>query len=103
MEIINEILSKTIDSFDFALVIVINIVTYLTIVIAEAIKGSAVKTWSKRIIMIVSCVFVGIIYTLFDGYNPKLILNSCILAPVAWSWLGKPICNFLKIDYKNKD
>lgn len=103
MEILNEIFSKTIDSFDFALVIVINIVTYLTVTIAEALKGSAVKTWTKRIMMIVSCIVVGVVYTLFDGYDPKLILNSCILAPVAWSWLGKPICNFLNIDYKIKE
>ena len=32
--------------------------------------------------------------------SPAIIFNSCIIAPVSWSWIAKPILNKLGIDYK---
>ena len=39
-------------------------------------------------------------YTTNDSIN--VIINSCIVSPIAWSWFAKPIANKLGIDYKNK-
>ena len=38
----------------------------------------------------------------FAGYTNYIVLiNSAIAAPVAWSWVFKPILNKLKLDYKS--
>jgi hypothetical protein len=38
------------------------------------------------------------------GYEETVILiNSSVLAPVAWSWIFKPILKKLGVDYKQID
>ena len=53
----------------------------------------------KRFIMLISVFVVSGIYYLI-GTDTKLMFNSAILAPVFWSWVMKPICSKLDIDYK---
>lgn len=104
---IDNIINTTLNSFDFALVISINILTYIIIRIIDDINGKKdVNSWIKRLAMIISCIIISIIYSICDFCDKKLILNSVILAPVFWSWLGKPIMKKFGIDYKdiaNKD
>ena len=52
--------------------------------------------------MLIVVICISIAYYII-GSNPKLIINSAILAPVFWSWIGKPICNKLNIDYRKDD
>ena len=100
MEIISNIIETTLNSFDFAYCISVNILTYIIINVINSRNGNVdMKLWSKRIILIVSIIIVGAVYY-FNGSDIKLIINSAILAPVFWSWIMKPICKYFKIDYK---
>lgn len=100
MEYISQIINTTIESFDFGFCIAVNILTYLIIKLIDEINGSRkVATWTKRSIMLISVIAISIAYYV-TGNDPKLIINSAILAPVFWSWIGKPICDKLNIGYR---
>ena len=103
MEYISQIINTTIESFDFGFFFFFNILTYLIIKFIDEVNGSKkVSTWTKRGVMIISVITISIAYYII-GNNPKLIINSAILAPVFWSWIGKPICNKLNIGYRKDD
>ena len=100
MEILYNTIQTTLNSFDFAYCIIVNVLTYLIINIINSRNGNVdINKWSKRIILIICIIVVGIIYY-FIGSDIKLILNSAIITPVFWSWIMKPICRHFKIDYK---
>lgn len=100
MEIISNIIETTLNSFDFAYCITVNILTYLIINIINSRNGNVdMKLWSKRIILVISIIIVGCFYY-FSGSEIKLVLNSAIVTPVFWSWIMKPICKHFKLDYK---
>ena len=100
MEVLYNTIQTTLNSFDFAYCIIVNVLTYLIINVINSRNGNIdMKKWSKRIILVVSIIIVGAVYY-FNGSNIKLIINSAILAPVFWSWIMKPICRHFKIDYK---
>ena len=101
MELINDIIQTTVESFDFAFCIAVNVLTYCIVKYVDELNGDKkVSTWIKRIILFCSIIVVSVIYY-FTGSDLKLVANSAILAPVFWSWLMKPICKHFKIDYKN--
>ena len=101
-EVISTIINNTISSFDFPFCIAVNIATYITIKLIDEINGyRKVATWTKRCVMLIVVIVIGIAYY-NTGSNPKLIINSAILAPVFWSWIGKPICDKLNIGYNAK-
>ena len=100
-EIINNIITTIISSFDLAYCISVNILTYLIIKIIDSLNGKRdVSTWSKRIVLLVVILFTGVLYNLI-GCDNKILLNSAILSPVFWSWIMKPICKKFKIDYRD--
>jgi hypothetical protein len=100
MEIIYNTIQTTLNSFDFAYCIIVNVLTYLIINIINSRNGNIdMKMWSKRIILIICIIVVGGFYY-FNGSDIKLVLNSAIITPVFWSWIMKPICRHFKIDYK---
>lgn len=100
MEIFNNILETTLNSFDFGYCIVVNILTYLIVKSIDDNNGDKpVNTWVKRLILILVILFTGVIY-IYNGSTPNLVFNSAILAPVFWSWIMKPICKKFHIDYK---
>lgn len=95
-----QIITQIIDNFDFAYMLVINILTYLLIYGIEDYNKIRVVTKDKRILLCASIVIVTIIY-LAIGYENKIILiNSAIATPVAWTWILKPIFNKLGLGYK---
>lgn len=95
-----QIIEQTINSFDFGFVVTVNILTYIIIKIVDEINGSSpVGEWTKRSITLAVIILLGTIYYII-GTETRLLLNSAILAPVAWSWIIKPIIKKLKIDYK---
>ena len=101
MEYIKEIIDITIKSFDFSFCIIVNVLTYTIIKFIDSVNGiNKVATWIKRIIMLCSVILISIGYYI-TGTDTKLIINSAILAPVSWSWIFKPICKYLNIDYKD--
>ena len=100
-EIINNVITTIISSFDFAYCISVNVLTYLIIKLIDSLNGKkAISTWSKRIVLLVVIFSTGVLYNLI-GCDNKILLNSAILSPVFWSWVIKPICKYFKIDYKD--
>lgn len=96
-----QIISQLIANFDFALMLIINIITYGIIKIIDELNGNKVPTtWQKRIVFLVTAIVLGIIYKYCTDVPIHVIINSCVIAPVAWSWLAKPIASKFGIDYK---
>lgn len=96
-----QIINQLVANFDFALMLVINIVTYVVIKFIDDINGDKVPTtWQKRIVFLVTAIVLGIIYKYCTDVPIHVIINSCVIAPVAWSWLAKPIAIRFGIDYK---
>ena len=103
MEIITEIIQTTLNSFDFAYCIIVNILTYIIIKIIDGInKDSKVKNSIKKLVLFVSILTTGVVYWAI-GRDLYLLINSAILAPVTWSFIFKPICKKFGIDYKDLD
>lgn len=94
MEYLDSIIETTLNSFDLTYCVVVNVLTYLSIQTIEDSNSAKLTTWRKRLITLVNIIFVGIAYIYF-GMDYKLLFNSAILAPVFWSWLGKPIIKYL--------
>lgn len=93
-----QIIYNLVNNFDFAYMLVINILTYFINKYTPIVKFG---TWPKRIVFIAIMLLITAIYY-FAGYTNYIILiNSAIAAPVAWSWVFKPILNKLKLDYKS--
>lgn len=100
MEIISNTIQTTLDSFDFAFCIIVNVLTYLIITVANELKSPKVLTkWNKRLVLIAVILLTGVAYY-FVKSDIRTIINSAILAPVFWSWILKPICKKFDIDYK---
>lgn len=102
-DIIHTIITGTLESFDIAFCVSANIATYLIIKSIEDITHhTTLSIWSKRIVFIIVSLVIAVIYCI-AGTDYRTILNSIILAPVSWSWVFKPICAKLNIDYTHKD
>ena len=100
MEIITNIIQSTLESFDFAYCITVNILTYFIISIINDKRGHTdLSTWAKRLVLLIVILSTGVVYY-FIGCEIRIIINSAVLAPVFWSWILKPICKKFKIDYK---
>lgn len=100
--IVLELISKTLESFDFPFCITVNVATYLAIKLyTDYKKKSQISTWNKRLIFLVISIITAIIYCI-TGSDSKTIFNSFILAPVSWSWIFKPICDKFNIGYYSK-
>lgn len=98
-----QIINQLISNFDFALMLIINIITYFVIkIIDEANGDKQPTTWQKRIVFLIVAIVSGIVYKFTTNIPVNIIINSCIIAPVAWSWLCKPIAKRFGIDYKPK-
>lgn len=96
-----QIINQLINNFDFALMLIINVITYGVIKFIDEINGNKVPTtWQKRIVFLITAIVLGIIYKYCTDIPIHIIINSCIIAPIAWSWLAKPIAIKFGIDYK---
>lgn len=100
MEYLVQIINTTLNSFDFAYCIVVNILTYIVIKYIDELRKKPISIWSKRLVLLFILSFTGGLYYIL-GTDSTKVLNSAILAPVFWSWIMKPICKVFNIDYKN--
>lgn len=98
MEILNETIQNTLNSFDWSFCISVNVLTYI---IVKTFKMK-LSTWMKRLVMVLVVLILGI-GEYFLGMDIKCLINSAILAPVSWSWIFKPLCEKFNINYKKKD
>ena len=97
------IINTTINSFDFTYCLIVNLLTYFVIkIIDELNKDKEVETWIKRVVLVVCILLTGVVYYI-TGQDVRLLFNSAILAPVAWSWVFRPIFKKLGIGYKEID
>ena len=102
--IITNIVNQVLSNFDFAYMLVINILTYIIIKVLDYInKDKAVKTWTKRLVLLIASIIVFILYYITDYDNTVVLINSTIATPVFWSWVLKPILNKFGMDYKKFD
>lgn len=92
------IVQAIIDSFDFGFCVTINILTYTII---QLIK-KPITTWQKRIILVINILIISVIYY-FIGIDNRILVNSIVLTPVSWTWIFKPICKALGVDYNKKE
>lgn len=100
-QIIDYIINNILSNFDFRYMLSVNVLTYIIIkVIDELNKEKKVSTLIKRVVLVISIILISIIYKLIGYDNNIELVNSAILAPVFWSWIAKPICSKLGINYK---
>lgn len=104
MEKIEYVVNGVINNFDFTYIFIVNVVTYIIIKLIDHLNGiRIVPTWQKRLILVAAILAICIIY-IFIGYDNDIkLLNSAILAPIAWTWIIKPIFKKMGIDYKQID
>lgn len=90
--------------FDLSFMLCVNILTYILIKVIDDLNGDkVVSTWTKRLVMIISCFAIAAGYIAGGYENTTILINSAILAPVAWSWIFKPILKKIGVDYKKID
>ena len=95
------IINQIINNLDFNCIININILTYVIIKIIDVFNGTRKVPKNIKIICLITSMFIITSLYLYNGYEDKIVLaNSAIAAPVAWSWLLKPMFNKLNINYK---
>lgn len=90
-------------NFDFAFVISINVVAYLIITLIGYITKKEVNKAIKIGITIGVSIILFFLYGGITDVNKEVLLNSSILAPVSWDWVIKPLCKWIKIDYKQEE
>lgn len=99
MEQLLQIVDRLLDNFDFTYCLIVNLLTYFTIkILNEGHKKIKTSLWIKRAILIMYCFLIGVLYY-EEGVEYKILFNSAVLAPVFWSWIMKPICKKIGVDY----
>ena len=90
--------------FDLSFMLCVNILTYILIKVIDDLNGDkVVGTWTKRLVMLISCFAIAAGYIAGGYENTTILINSAILAPVAWSWIFKPILKKIGVDYKKNN
>ena len=96
-----QLFNQLINDFNITIIFIINIFTYIVIKCIEDInKEKSITIWQKRFIFVIVSIVMGCINCVYTDIPINIIINSCIVAPVSWSWLIKPIIIKLGIDYK---
>lgn len=93
-----ELISQLISNYNFNFILSINIISYLIIQLLHKIMFTSKGI--KIFITIIVSIAMGIIYYFISDMNTEVLINSAILAPLAWDWVFKPILNKIGIDYK---
>lgn len=104
MEYIQGIIDNIIANFDFAYMLIVNILTYSVIKLIDYLnKDKNVSTLIKRIVLVCCIIVITLVYILIGYEDYKILLNSAIAAPVFYSWILRPILKKFKIGYKEFD
>lgn len=90
-------------NFNFGYVLSINIIAYALILICSKVRKKELTKLIKVILTILVSIIMFILYKLYTQIETDVLINSSILAPVAWDWIIKPICKLLKIDYNDRE
>lgn len=93
-----QLLSQLISNYNFNFILSINIISYLIIQLLHKIMFT--PKGIKILITILVSIGAGILYYFISDMSTEVLVNSAILAPLAWDWVFKPILNKIGIDYK---
>lgn len=94
-----QLISQLISNYNFNLILSINILSYLIIQLLH-LKIFTPKGLKIAVTIIVS-VAMGTLYHFISDISTEVLINSVILAPLAWDWVFKPILNKIGVDYKD--
>lgn len=99
---LENIINRIFENFDFSYMLVINILTYIMIKVIDYANGEKIlSTLMKRVCLCCSILFVSIIYWVIGYENYTCLVNSAISSPVFYSWCLKPILKHYKIGYND--
>lgn len=101
-KMLEDIINRIFENFDFSYMLVINILTYIMIKIIDYANGEKIlSTLMKRVCLCCSILLVSIIYWVIGYENYTCLVNSAIASPVFYSWCLKPILKHYKIGYND--
>lgn len=105
MNYLDTIINQILSNFDFAYMLIVNILCFILIKIHDYLNGNSrkVATWNKRLYLIISIIVIGVVYQQAGEIKTTVLVNSAILAPVFWSWIAAPILHKFGITYKQTD
>lgn len=105
MNYLDTIINQILNNFDFAYMLIVNVLCFILIKIHDYLNGDGrkVATWNKRLYLVISIVIIGAIYQDAGEIKTTVLVNSAILAPVFWSWIAAPILHKFGITYKQAD
>ena len=71
-----QIINQLIYNFDFALILIINIITYFIIKIIDELDGDKIPTtWQKRFVFLIVAIIMGILYKYITDIHTNIIIN----------------------------
>lgn len=101
-KMLEDIINRIFENFDFSYMLVINILTYIMIKVIDYANGEKIlSTLMKRVCLCCSILLVSIIYWVIGYENYTCLVNSAIASPVFYSWCLKPILKHYKIGYND--
>lgn len=105
MNYLDTIINQILNNFDFAYMLIVNVLCFILIKIHDYLNGDGrkVATWNKRLYLIISIIVIGVVYQQAGEIKTTVLVNSAILAPVFWSWIAAPILHKFGITYKQAD
>lgn len=105
MNYLDTIINQILNNFDFAYMLIVNVLCFILIKAHDYLNGDGrkVATWNKRLYLIISIVVIGAIYQDAGEIKTTVLVNSAILSPVFWSWIAAPILHKFGITYKQAD
>lgn len=105
MNYLDTIINQILNNFDFAYMLIVNVLCFILIKIHDYLNGDGrkVATWNKRLYLVISIIIIGAVYQQAGEIKTTVLINSAILAPVFWSWIAAPILHKFGITYKRVD
>ena len=105
MNYLDTIINQILNNFDFAYMLIVNVLCFILIKIHDYFNGDGrkVATWNKRLYLVISIIIIGAVYQQAGEIKTTVLINSAILSPVFWSWIAAPILHKFGITYKQAD
>lgn len=105
MNYLDTIINQILNNFDFAYMLIVNVLCFILIKIHDYLNGDGrkVATWNKRLYLVISIIIIGAVYQQAGEIKTTVLVNSAILAPVFWSWIAAPVLRRFGVKYKQVD
>lgn len=97
-----DIFQNIINNFDWAYMLSVNVLTYSIIQLLKTLTKKKINKLAKQIILIFSTIVLAACYKYIGDVSLRILLNSAILAPVAWDFIFRPIADKFGIGYQGK-